>query len=209
MANEASNKRSKRSKKTNTRTRRKDNTVNINTVNKQEPPATLPKLGVNGVERVPSNAPTMAIAPSDYEHIYHEGPNTGATTTVQSPPQQAPAVVAQPSPPVTRPTPPPPPFALPMAQSPPLMAGNVNQRVHSPDLYSPAHGVQQNFDRMPYAVEVQVTPDGYTMLGQAADPNVTRRVALPAYIVRASNQFSRAALARVARYLASRAEGRL
>lgn len=57
-----------------------------------------------------------------------------------------------------------------------------------------------------HQMDLAVTPDGYTLLGHEPDTRAGRRVPLPPHVVRASNQFSRAALARVSRYLASRAD---
>lgn len=189
---EQSNKRSRRSKNT-----RKKRTAPKSANGKER---TLPK--VEPMERVPSNAPTMAIAPSDYEHIFHEATGAGPTEAKPTIPTltngNAPAMPAKPTfpPPQVQlpvlqrsPPPPSPPQALPQ----PMM----QQRIRSPDL---------DYDRHGYAPEVQVTPDGYTLLGHVPDPSARRRVALPAHIVRANNQFSRAALARLASYLAGRSD---
>lgn len=169
-------------------TREKDRTV------------TLPKLEPDGgMPKIPSNAPTMAIAPSDYEHIFHEA--AGA----KDPAPNAPAD--------TPPSPPEPPRAPERRPPPPLLP---TIQVHSPPVMPPMrprtpdydnYNERQNYDRPSagYSTDVQVTPDGYTLLGQQSEPG-HRRVALPPHVVRASNQFSRAALARVARYLASRAD---
>lgn len=211
---------SKRSKKT----KRKDATATIqqtvNTVNgPRDKDRTVQRF--DQLEKVPSNAPTMAIAPSDYEHIFHEGPsptqttdnertmtdnNNTTTTNKGSPglqtmnlpqatpptPPQVPVLLTPPPPPLRNlhsPSPPPPPLQIPRPRTPDLDQG----------------GYQQTYGRMPYQAEVMVTPDGYTLLGQVPDP-MSRRIALPPHVVRASNQFSRAALARISRYLASRAE---
>lgn len=154
------------------------------------------------MERVPSNAPTMAIAPSDYEHIFHE--NMAPSPPAAHHGQFATMAVDR----TNDATSPPPP---PLANSPPPAVGRPPagqvplpaQRARARDEYE-SYPVNQ-FGKRQYALEVQVTPDGYTMLGHAPDPS-NRRIALPPHIVRADNQFSRAALARVSRYLASRAE---
>lgn len=189
----------RRSRKTKQKAKKRNGTT---TVERPERPR-------DQMERVPSNAPTMAIAPSDYEHIFHEAPAVSppaaagqfATIGVErnSP---APAAASPPPPPPPPPvvarTPPPPP--LPVA---PLPQARVVPRPR--DDYDPYPQTNQ-FGKHQYALEVQATPDGYTMLGHAPDLTGGRRVALPPHIVRAGNQFSRAALARVSRYLASRAE---
>lgn len=146
---------------------------------------------MDAVERVPSNAPTMAIAPSDYEHIFHEGP-----TTVNQPAQ---AQATLPTMTQTRtiphsPSPPPPPLNIPKPKTPDERVPQMTQQTQQSQV--PSYG------RLPYSAEVQVTPDGYTLLGQIPDP--VHRRALPPHIVRASNQFSRAVLVRVSKYLASR-----
>lgn len=157
------------------------------------------------LERVSSNTPTMAIAPSDYEHIYHDDVHANAaiqpTTNISSPPLPSPAM----------PSPPPPRLMVPpvntqtrseraqISPSPnplPLLPATPNENEYTAT-------TQRQFDTTDDTM--QVSPDGYTLLGHRPDPN--RRVALPPYIVRANNQFSRAVLARVARYLSSRAEG--
>lgn len=156
--------------------------------NEKERTFTLPRIDT--IEKVPSNAPTMAIAPSDYEHIFHEA--TGAAQGQNAP--QPPAA------------------AHPHAQSPETPPAAPPGIMSDPE-YPPPNPAgplspTNNFRAPQYTnPETQVTPDGYTMLGQKTDlsPN-QRRVALPAHVVRASNQFSRPALARVARYLASRAD---
>lgn len=160
-----------------------------------------PKEGfqrMDAVDKMPSNAPTMAIAPSDYEHIFHEGTGVGnpsqnpqAAPTGATNRQNGPGVVHSPSPP-------PPPLNIPKARTPEDVAPMILPPMIQPPLIQTG--------RLPYSAEVQVTPDGYTLLGHVPDP-VNRR-ALPAHIVRASNQFSRAALVRVSRYLLSRAEYR-
>lgn len=191
---EQSNKRSRRSKNT----RKKRAAAQKSTNGKER---TLPK--VEPMERVPSNAPTMAIAPSDYEHIFHEGTGANATEAKAALPTltngNLPTMTA-------KPTMPPPPVQLPVLQrsppppSPPqALPQPINQRLRSPEL---------DYERHPYAPDVQVTPDGYTLLGHVPDPSARRRVALPAHIVRANNQFSRAALARLAAYLAGRSDTR-
>lgn len=172
----------KRSRRTKTK-RKRDKTATKD----RERTNTLPRLD-NTVERVPSNAPTMAIAPSDYEHIFHEGPAGSAAGGANEPTQaQSPT-----SPPGPQQTPP-----------PPQLTASMSRRQGADDYSSPPTG------RQAYMADVQVTPDGYTLLGhQPAEMTGGRRVALPAHVVRASNQFSRAALARVARYLASRSDYR-
>lgn len=150
---------------------------------------------LDAVERLPSNAPTMAIAPSDYEHIFHEG------ATAQNP--QPPTPPPQPQPPATGVLPTVPPRQTPHSPSPPPPPLNF-PRPRTPEEVNPGQHVSHN--KPPYSAEVQVTPDGYTLLGHLPDPS--HRRALPPHIVRASNQFSRAALNRVSKYLASRAEYR-
>lgn len=161
----------------------------------------LPKLERDPpIEKLPSNSPTMAIAPSDYEHIFHEATgvigqgrdnaNRAGNNFNKQPPASPPNLVQV--------SPPPPAQQLP------------NRYTRSPE---PAQNYNNAFSpggsniRGPPDM-LMVSPDGYTMLGQQPLPEGSshRRVALPAYIVRASNQFSRAALARVSKYLASRAD---
>lgn len=193
-----SNKRSKRSGK---RKGTAGKVLNARTVNR--PGNAIPRLdsparGGGGVDKMPSNAPTMAIAPSDYEHIFHEGPAVRANAPVdRSPPAASPS--PSPSPNQNKPT----------ANLPPAYTVTEYTPTRSPDAQR-AQQKQQNADAPPGAkatpadTELLVSPDGYTYLGQEPDPQ--RRVALPPHVVRASNQFSRVALARIARYLASRAE---
>lgn len=160
---------------------------------------TIPRL--DAVEKMPSNAPTMAIAPSDYEHIFHEAAPVAndQQNEAQRSPSPGPATPhqhTQPSPPSPPPSPAPPPS--------PVLNPQVEQRSYArrneQDYISGYNARGQ---------DLQVTPDGYTLLGRNQDQSVgQRRVALPPHIVRANNQFSRAALARIARYLASRAESR-
>lgn len=192
----------RKSKRSRNRKKRQTATITANaTTNKdRERTVNLPRL--DAVEKVPSNAPTMAIAPSDYEHIFHEnvGPAQGPS---------APATIA-------RPTPPPMPVQLPAAPVsppatppyvPPSPPPTTAARAHNqPDDYNPNQFYNYNTNqRQHYNADFQVTLDGYTLMGsEPAEPG-RRRTALPAYIVRASNQFSRAALSRVAKYLASRA----
>lgn len=186
---EPSTKRSKRSKNT----RKKRNTPNDNAKER-----TLPK--VDQMEKIPSNAPTMAIAPSDYEHIFHEG---GTSPTVNETKPTIPTITNIPAIPTitTKPTLPPPQVQLPILQrSPPPQVQPLPQPPR------PVRSPEVDYDRHAYAPDVQVTPDGYTMLGHVPEPSSRRRVALPPHIVRANNQFSRAALARLAAYLASRAD---
>lgn len=162
-----------------------------------------------GMERMPSNAPTMAIAPSDYEHIFHEGNAATVNGERPSPPAApapaAPAVTTQAAPPL-------PPSPREIIQQPAHPAPVLAARTYPPNpmtLPSPNYSPPPTLPGgQPYGVEVPVTPDGYTMLGAPTleAGNNRNRVALPPHIVRASNQFSRAALARVARYLASRAD---
>lgn len=181
--------------------------------------------GGGGVRKMPSNAPTMAIAPSDYEHIYHEG--TGGPGNEHSP---------APSPPHHTPTPPA--LASPQLPAGLLPGGNspggtmrpmgfatggagASPRPHFAGGGGPMINGSPTFARPAYADPVlppiappsppaaadtplQVTPDGYTILGQ--QPDESRRVALPPHIVRSGNQFSRAALIRISNYLATRAE---
>lgn len=145
---------------------------------------------VDAMERMPSNAPTMAIAPSDYEHIFHEAAGAPAATNV-------PTQSTSPSPP-----PPPGPSALPKPRTPepspftapPQTVVGESMRVQPTAGYG---------GHIQYGTEIQVTPDGYTLLGQT--PNGSR-VPLPPYVVRANNQFSRPVLAKVGRYLLSRSE---
>lgn len=159
---------------------------------------TIPRL--DAVEKLPSNAPTMAIAPSDYEHIFHEAaPGVAAeqqADTQRSPspgPTNIPHQHNQVSP--ASPTPQIPPLTIPQIE-PRSFARRPEQDYISGYNASGREGLQ-------------VTPDGYTLLGRNQDQSLGhRRIALPPHIVRANNQFSRAALARVARYLASRAEPR-
>lgn len=163
------------------------------------------------LERVPSNAPTMAIAPSDYEHIYHDDVHANAAiqpNTELSPPSPSPAMPSPPPPPPPQtptrltvpPLPPPPP--APRIERP-VTPSNPNAILPTtPNENEYTATTQRQYDN--FNDDLQVTPDGYTLLGHRPDTN--RRVALPAYIVRANNQFSRAVLARVARYLASRAD---
>lgn len=158
------------------------------TPKEKEKTLTIPRLDqpARGMDKMPSNAPTMAIAPSDYEHIFHEGPAAAVTADRENERQKSPSPQQPASPPpATRPQP---------------MFG-------APDFGQPPQGqsIQATND-------IQVTPDGYTYLGQQPiDPSnsaaASRRTALPPHVVRANNQFSRAALARVAKYLASRGEG--
>lgn len=166
------------------------------TVNKEKTKEmTLPRLDT--VEKIPSNAPTMAIAPSDYEHIFHEV----ATGPVEHQSEKPRVTSPQPSPasPPQTPALPPPPPPPPPRTAPQQPEGTITQssRRNEPD-----YGQR----RENYLQDVQVTPDGYTLLGHNPDHMNQRRIALPPYIVRANNQFSRAALARIARYLQSRAE---
>lgn len=153
---------------------------------------TLPRL--DAVEKMPSNAPTMAIAPSDYEHIFHEA--AAAPTEERPHPTSPQASPASPPPqtPVLLPPPPPPP---PRPQQP---EGTITQS-------SRRNEADYSQRRENYMQDVQVTPDGYNLLGHNPEHSAGhRRIALPPYIVRANNQFSRAALARIARYLQSRAD---
>lgn len=146
-----------------------------------------------GLDKMPSNAPTMAIAPSDYEHIFHEGPaNVGAGAQSPKSPESG---TPQPQP-------------QPQMQQPQQQIQQQQQQQQPRNPYQPTGPAPP---ALPSAnIEVQVTPDGYTLLGQPplnmSSPTNTRRVAMPPHVVRANNQFSRAALARVARYLASRSE---
>lgn len=196
MAGDRSNKRSRRTKTDKPSRKTKKNTPKGDKEGARAPGGFQRLEQDQGVDKMPSNAPTMAIAPSDYEHIYHE--NTGAPTAGH----HASAPTSPTSPPL--PTPPQPPRGTDLdsrrARSPQIETG----RQMSPLVQSPqAAAVSGN------SYELQVTPDGYTLLGQQPlDMNNSnaRRVAFPSHIVRANNQFSRAALARVAKYLASRAE---
>lgn len=181
-----SNKRSKKSKRTN-KTKRNDQTVN------EASPRASPR---DQMERVPSNAPTMAIAPSDYEHIFHEAPAQPSPPAAQA--AQFPTLNAR-QPRVAGPS-------SPAPMMPPLPLPTIRQPAAEYEANYAPPPAQQQFGRHQYALEVQATPDGYTMLGHLPDQSPGRRVALPPHIVRAGNQFSRAALARVSRYLASRAE---
>lgn len=230
MAQDGSQRKSKRSKgKTK---RRKTTTItNTATVNRdadRERTNTVQRLDAppDRMDKMPSNAPTMAIAPSDYEHIFHEAqaPQESGRHSPEAREQRAqrrepteqrlvspllPAQQAPVSPPLMSPPPVAPqlPQFRPTYMLPTYQGAQQTVNGQSPDMLQ-----QQNIWREPtygarhqYYQEVQVTPDGYTMLGHAPDTSAQRR-ALPPHIVRASNQFSRAALARVARYLASRAD---
>lgn len=183
----APNEKSKRaSRKTATKTKRKKTPTRT----EREPTKTtnLPKLdqertGNNAMDRMPSNAPTMAIAPSDYEHIFHEGPGQSTSPTATQDESRK-------------------------AKSPQQdfvnITGGPSQSPQTPQMQ------QQQTQMTPTTnFELQVTPDGYTLLGQPPldmNSSSARRVAYPSHLVRANNQFSRAALARVSKYLASRAE---
>lgn len=138
---------------------------------------------VDPMERMPSNAPTMAIAPSDYEHIFHEA----AAPAAASIPTQS-----------TSPSPPPPPSVAPKPRTPEAL-----QQTFVPESMRAPQPIGTYGGPIPYGTEIQVTPDGYTLLGQVPDG---RRVPLPPYVVRANNQFSRPVLAKVGRYLLSRSE---
>lgn len=222
---EGSNKKSKRSRKTTTKKNKpaKGGAGNFQRMDKESP----------GMEKMPSNAPTMAIAPSDYEHIFHEGNTTTAQTLngerpspppppspqqreqIPTPlPAPAPQLQMQPAPPL-----PPTPAQVIAARTYPPTPMALPAPTYSPPVQPPSRSPGRNADdsggymggqtgQMPYGAEVPVTPDGYTMLGQPTleAGNNRNRVALPPHVVRASNQFSRAALARVARYLATRGE---
>lgn len=221
MAQDASNKRSRRSSR---KTKRKVNaqTTDQATYTKKERTTNaLPKLGNDAMDKVPSNAPTMAIAPSDYEHIFHEGPVSPGREASPPPPapprspQQVPATIPR----LTAQGPASPTnfhqtqtYQAPyMVAQPPTIAGPIgpqqtyqhqDQDAYTQDI---AYGERRaNVQPTNYPPEVLITPDGYNLLGHA--PSSSRRNPLPPHIVRATNQFSRAALARVARYLASRAE---
>lgn len=205
MAQDNSNRRSRRSSKKTKRRNTQNNDQNGATFTKKDRTNTLPKLGADTMERVPSNAPTMAIAPSDYEHIFHEGPVVSPETKHEAAP-------------VAPRSPTPPPVTLPrltlqaprspayQPTSPPPQPQQAYPNVHAQDFDAygqESYGQERQITGNVYPPEVVVTPDGYTILGHAPAP---RRAPLPPHIVRASNQFSRAALARVARYLATRAE---
>ena len=195
MAGERSNKRSKRDKKK-VKPKKK---ASQGRPKEEKAAGGVQKFGPagGGLEKVPSNAPTMAIAPSDYEHIFHEGPAGAQQPALE----ETPPAAAQPAKTATLPLPGPSSNSRRRLEA--AQEVGQQQRPESP-LASPPTPARA---RQPYAGEVQVTPDGYNLLGQPpAESPGGRRVALPAHIVRASNQFSRAALARVARFLASRAE---
>lgn len=216
MANQESNRRSNRRSKgrqskpkgnqrtvngqqtiTNTKDNTKDNT---NTTNRG-----FQRMDAGaGMERLPSNAPTMAIAPSDYEHIFHEatGAVGGRPQQVGTPPGRT-AGTPSPPPPVSPPQPVQLPPPLPPQAATPILPP-VPPRTPEANNYPSNNIYQQQRTETP----LLISPDGYTILGQQNPPNFEnhRRIALPAHVVRASNQFSRAALARVSRYLASRAE---
>lgn len=158
----------------------------------------IQRLDNGGMKKMPSNAPTMAIAPSDYEHIFHEG--QGSPTTMQD---------VGPSPPVH-------PTTLPPTPVPGVLPG-IGAAVQSPRLHFAGGPVSPSPPPIrPYPepqllpppqqpdAPLQVSPDGYTLLGQIPDES-NRRVALPPHIVRASNQFSRSAMLRISAYLATRA----
>lgn len=152
---------------------------------------------LDAIEKLPSNAPTMAIAPSDYEHIFHEGPPPPPPPAAPVPPPPPPAIKTMIQTPTHSPSPPPPPLNMPRPRTPePMPIEPVSLRANQPLPTSYSHSMQ-------YGVDIQVTPDGYTLLGQIPDG---RRVALPPHVVRANNQFSRPVLAKVGRYLLSRAD---
>lgn len=208
MAQDNSNKRSRRSSKKTKRRNTQNNEQTGPTFTKKDRTNTLPKLGNDTMDRMPSNAPTMAIAPSDYEHIFHEGPVSPDTKREATPPPprspQPPTIprltVQAPHSPIYQPQ-----HTIQAPISPPQP--QVYPNVHAQDME--AYGQDPYAERQntnTYPPEVLATPDGYTLLGHAPSP---RRTPLPPHIVRASNQFSRAALARVARYLASRADPQL
>lgn len=185
-----SNKRSRKSK--NTRKKQRNTVYNGKSASGRE--RTLPRA--EPMERMPSNAPTMAIAPSDYEHIFHEGTVANNEQKPNLP------TLNNGNPPLAKLTLPPPQVQLPARErspSPTSPPPALPQRTRTPEA---------DYDRHPYNPEVQVTPDGYTLLGHVPDPSTRRRIALPPHIVRANNQFSRAALARLSAYLASRSETR-
>lgn len=195
--------------KDNTNTR--DNTKTTTNETRNGGGGGFARLDREGMEKIPSNAPTMAIAPSDYEHIFHEATGVvgGGGGQRETPPNKS----ASPSPPVrtfqaspppqpgippTVPTLPPPPMPIPrVSRAPPQQT--VDQTRDQSDSFTPLQGRQGN------EPPLIVTPDGYNILGRPTETD-QRKAPLPPYIVRASNQFSRAALARVAKYLASRAD---
>lgn len=172
------------SRKTNTAKNKRSKKSNQKT-DKEKTAGGIQRFDVDraGMERMPSNAPTMAIAPSDYEHIFHEGTTGQPAASPQQPTPQTQQFTG----------------AGPDQEGRTKPPGRSPQ---SPQPLAPAQVANTSHD-------VQVTPDGYTLLGQPPlDMNASnaRRVALPSHVVRANNQFSRAALAHVARYLASRSE---
>lgn len=207
--NTASNKKgrksSKRKKKPPTFTGNQRAREDTQTRNEKERTVkTLPKIGGGGgggIEKMPSNSPTMAIAPSDYEHIFHEGAGqaekTNATIATNVSPQTkgSPTAAALPQYSVS-----PPPQTSDQYDT---MPTGTRTRLPEPEIQYPQYSARPQFAP---PTEVQATPDGYTLLGHSPDTTSSNRVALPPYIVRASNQFSRAALARVAMYLATRAD---
>lgn len=158
------------------------------------------RLDDGRIERLPSNSPTMAIAPSDYEHIYHDDPHANAAIQPRTP--------STPPPPASPPAPPPVPTRLTVPltntrneisyrrgqQSPLIEQADDSNNYDAPT--TPGHVANEE--------PVRVSPDGYTLLGHT--PSHGRKVALPPYVVRANNQFSRAVLSRVARYLISRSD---
>lgn len=150
--------------------------ANVERSGKERTGGTFQKIDT--MERLPSNAPTMAIAPSDYEHIFHEAAPMAPPPPNETPPPTSPIVNHSPSPP-------PPPLNMPKPPRTPNLDPEVPRMAPPP-----------RFD-------VQVTPDGYTLLGQVHDG---RHQALPPYVVRANNQFSRAVLVKVAKYLISRSD---
>jgi len=154
----------------------------------------IQKIGENtgGMKKMPSNAPTMAIAPSDYEHIFHEGAAGGSPAAADTFRQ-----------PATPPPPPPPPQPV----APPRQYGYQGAQNKPSPAYGRTYDQPQAQPGSPTGQDVplQITADGYTLLGQQPDDS-SRRIALPPHIVRANNQFSRSALVKIANYLASRAD---